>query len=307
MSLIVIGTVALDSVKTPFGKADSILGGSATYFSVSASYFTNVSLVAVIGEDFPNEHLKVFEKHGINTSGLVTLPGKTFQWKGEYGFDLNVANTLDTQLNVLMDFNPTLTDEQSKTPYVFLGNIDPELQMKVIDQMKAPRLIALDSMNFWIENKKDALLEAIGKVNMVIINETEIRELTGKPSLIKAGRELMKMGPDTVIIKQGEYGAVAIYKDEVFSAPAYPMEDVNDPTGAGDTFAGGLMGYLSHHNEISDEVIRQAMIVGSIMASYNVEDFSLNRLTNLKFEDIAGRYHEIKRLTSFNDLRLLKG
>jgi len=303
MTLLVVGTVALDSVETPFGKADSILGGSATYFSVSASYFSSVRLSAVVGEDFPGEHRDMFEHHKINTRGLVTLPGKTFHWKGSYGFDLNTANTLETHLNVLAGFNPKLTDEEAATPYVFLANIDPDIQLSVIDQLKSPKLVALDSMNFWIGNKRDALERAMRRVNMVVLNESEAREFTGHPSLVKAAREISRLGPETVIIKQGEYGSISIFRDEIFSAPAYPMEDVYDPTGAGDTFAGGLMGYIARRDDVTSDIIRQAMIVGSAMASYNVESFSLERLRQLDFNDVVRRYNEIKRITVFEDLQ----
>jgi len=303
MSLMVIGTVAFDSVKTPFGEADNVLGGSATYFSVSASYFTSVRLKAVIGEDFPDEHMKVFAKHKINTDGLQRLPGKTFSWKGSYGFDLNTATTLETNLNVLLEFNPKLSDEDRKAGFVFLANIDPSLQIEVIKQLDSPKLVALDSMNFWIENKKEELLKVIGMVDMVVVNESEARELTGTPSLVKAARQIQKMGPKTVIVKQGEYGAISLFGDEIFSAPAYPLEDVHDPTGAGDTFAGGVMGYLASRGVLTSDSLRQSMIVGSAMASYNVESFSLNRLTSLQFNDIVARYNEIKRLTSFDDLK----
>jgi sugar/nucleoside kinase (ribokinase family) len=302
MSLLCVGTVAIDSVKTPFGNAESVLGGSATYFSVAASYFTTVRLVAVIGEDFPKNYLEIFNKHKINTDGLQTLPGKTFRWSGEYGFDLNVAKTLETQLNVLADFDPKLSEETANRPFVFLANVDPELQLKVIEQVKSPKLIALDSMNFWIENKKEKLLEAISKVSMVLLNEAEARELTGVASIMKACREIIKMGPEAVIIKQGEYGAMAVYGDDLFSAPAYPLEEVFDPTGAGDSFAGGVMGYIARRGEITGDTIRQAMIVGSALASYNVESFSLDRLTSIEFSDIVNRYNEIKRITVFDDL-----
>ncbi len=303
MTLLVVGTVALDSVETPFGKADSILGGSATYFSVSASYFSSVRLSAVVGEDFPDEHREIFENHKINTKGLVTLPGKTFHWKGSYGFDLNTANTLETHLNVLAGFNPKLTDEEASTPYVFLANIDPDIQLAVIDQLKAPKFVALDSMNFWIENKRDALEQAIRRVNMVVLNESEAREFTGYPSLVKAAREISRLGPEAVIIKQGEYGSISIFKDEIFSAPAYPMENVYDPTGAGDTFAGGVMGYIARREDVTSNILRQSMIVGSAMASYNVESFSLERLRKLDFNDVVRRYNEIKRITVFEDLQ----
>ncbi len=303
MSLLVIGTVALDSVKTPFGEAESVLGGSATYFSVSASYFTSVRLSAVIGEDFPKEHMDVFNKHKINTDGLVTLPGETFRWKGSYGYDLNTANTLETHLNVLMEFKPKLTKEMANCPFVFLGNIDPDIQIEVIDQLKNRKFVALDSMNFWIANKPEELKKAIAMVDMVVINETEAREFTGTPSLVKAAKEIGKMGPKAVIIKQGEYGSISWFKGEVFSAPAFLLEDVYDPTGAGDSFAGGVMGYLAKRGEVNKNSLRQAMIVGSAMASYNVESFSLDKLTSLEFNDVVNRYNEIKRTTIFEDLK----
>ena len=304
MSLLVIGTVAFDSVKTPFGEADNVLGGSATYFAVSASYFTSVRLRAIVGDDFPDEHMKVFEKHKINTDGLEKIPGKkTFSWKGSYGFDLNTATTLETNLNVLLDFNPELSEEDANAEFVFLANIDPSLQLEVIDQLKKPRIIALDSMNFWIENKKEELLKVMQKVDMVVLNEAEAREITGTPSLVKAAKEIHKMGPNTIIIKQGEYGSISLFKDEMFSAPAYPLEDVYDPTGAGDTFGGGVMGYLASKGELNSDSLRQAMIVGSAMASYNVESFSLDRITGLEFNDIVTRYNEIKRITAFGDLK----
>lgn len=301
-NLLVVGTVAMDSVKTPFGEAESVLGGSATYFSVSASYFAGIRLVAVIGKDFPDEYMKVFQKHDIDTTGLVKADGQTFRWRGAYGYDLNVAKTLDTQLNVLMQFDPHLDEQQCKTPFVFLGNIDPDLQIKVIKQLKGPKLIALDSMNYWIETKRESLKKAIEMVDLVVLNEMEARELTGHSSLIKAGNAIRKMGPKTVIIKQGEYGSIALYGSEIFSAPAFPLEDVYDPTGAGDTFAGGVMGYIARRGELSGETIRQAMIVGSALASFNVEAFSLNKLTSLTMHNIVDRYNDIKRITAFEDI-----
>jgi sugar/nucleoside kinase (ribokinase family) len=293
--------VALDSVETPFGKAEEVLGGSATYFSVASSFFTQVKLVAVVGEDFPEKHVDVFKKHGINTSGLVKMKGETFRWRGSYGYDLNVANTLETKLNILTQFNPVLTDEEQNTPFVFLANIDPDLQIKVINQLKRPMFVALDSMNLWIKIKKESLLKAMGMVDMVVVNEGEARELTGQSNLVKAGKAIRAYGAKSVVIKQGEYGSLGLFGDEIFSAPAYPLEDVFDPTGAGDSFAGGMMGYLARQGKITSETIRQAMIVGAAVASYNVEAFSLEKLTTLKFNDIVDRYNEIKRLTVFDD------
>ncbi|MBI3794570.1 MAG: sugar kinase [Nitrospinae bacterium] len=299
--LLVVGTVAIDSVETPFGKADEVLGGSATYFSVASSFFTDVRLVAVVGEDFPERHVDVFKKHKVDIRGLQKLKGETFRWRGSYGYDLNTANTLETKLNILTEFDPVLTDEQKNTPFVFLANIDPDLQIKVIKQLKNPGFVALDSMNLWIKIKKDSLLKAMGMVDMVIVNEGEARELTGQSNLVKAAKEIRKFGAKGVIIKQGEYGSLGLFNDEIFSAPAYPLEDVFDPTGAGDSFAGGVMGYLARQGKVTRDSLRQAMIVGAAVASYNVEAFSLERLTSLEFHNIVDRYNEIKRLTVFDD------
>jgi sugar/nucleoside kinase (ribokinase family) len=299
--LLVIGTVAIDSVETPFGKADNVLGGSATYFSIASSFFTSVRLVAVVGEDFPQRHVDLFKKHGVNIDGLVRMKGETFSWKGSYGYDLNVANTLETKLNTLEQFDPELSEEDKRSPFVFLANIDPDLQIKVINQLKNPAFVALDSMNLWIRIKKDSLLKAMSMVNMVVLNEAEAREITGQSNLVKAAKEIKKLGASIVVIKQGEYGSMGVFGNEIFSAPAFPMEDVYDPTGAGDSFAGGMIGYLARQGEINPDTLRQAMIVGSAVASYNVEAFSLERLTQLKFNDIVNRYNEIKRITIFDD------
>jgi len=302
MSLLVVGSVAYDSVKTPFGVADDILGGSATYFSVSASYFTDLSLVAVVGEDFRKEDIDIFKKRNINTDGLEIRKGKTFRWKGEYGYDLNEAHTLDTQLNVFADFNPKLPEKYRDSEYVFLANIDPDLQREVMKQIKNPKLIACDTMNFWIERKFDSLKKTLEKVDIVIINEAELRELAGEPNLVKAAQKVLSWGPKRLIVKRGEYGALMFSDSTVFSAPAFPLESVFDPTGAGDSFAGGFMGYISNVNNIDESTVRQAIIFGSAMASFNVEDFSLNRLKNLSYKEIEERFREFKRLTHFDDL-----
>ena len=302
MSLLVVGSVAYDSVKTPFGTADDILGGSATYFSVSASYFTDLSLVAVVGEDFRKEDIDIFKKRNINTDGLEIRKGKTFRWKGEYGYDLNEAHTLDTQLNVFADFNPKLPEKYRDSEYVFLANIDPDLQREVMKQIKNPKLIACDTMNFWIERKFDSLKKTLEKVDIVIINEAELRELAGEPNLVKAAQKVLSWGPKRLIVKRGEYGALMFSDSTVFSAPAFPLESVFDPTGAGDSFAGGFMGYISNVNNIDESTVRQAIIFGSAMASFNVEDFSLNRLKNLSYKEIEERFREFKRLTHFDDL-----
>lgn len=302
MSILVVGSVAFDSVETPFGKADDVLGGSATYFSTSASYFTDVKLVAVVGEDFPDEHIARLKHKGIDVEGLKKVPGKTFRWKGRYGYDLNQAHTLETHLNVFSAFNPEIPGAYKDSQFVFLANIDPELQMKVLDQVKRPKLIACDTMNFWIEGKPDALRELLKRVDLFVINESEAREFAGEASLVKAARKILNGGPKTLIVKRGEYGALMFHRDSVFSAPAYPLEDVFDPTGAGDSFAGGLMGYLANTGEISEDNIRKAIIFGSVMASFNVEAFSLERLSSLSFNDIKNRYAEFKRLTDFQDI-----
>lgn len=302
MSILVVGSVAFDSVETPFGKAEEVLGGSATYFSTSAAFFTGVSLVAVVGEDFPDEHIDTLKSKGIDVAGLRKVPGRTFRWKGYYGYDLNQAHTLETHLNVFSSFNPEVPEAQRDAPFVFLANIDPELQMKVLDQVRKPKLVACDTMNFWIEGKADALKELLKRVDLFVINEGEARELSKEASLVKAAKVIMGYGPRVLIIKRGEYGALMFTGASTFAAPAYPLEDIFDPTGAGDTFAGGLMGYLANTENISEENIRRAIIYGSVMASFNVEAFSLERLATLKPAEIKERYYAFKRLTFFEDI-----
>jgi sugar/nucleoside kinase (ribokinase family) len=302
MSLLVIGTVAFDSVETPFGKAEEVLGGSATYFSTSASYFTDVKLVAVVGEDFPEEHVEFLRSKEIDVKGLQRTSGKTFRWKGRYDYDLNTAHTLDTQLNVLASFKPELPDDYRDAEYVFLGNIDPELQLEVLKQVRRPKLVACDTMNFWIEGKPNELKETLRHVDILTINEGEARELAKEPNLVKAARTILSMGPKTLIVKRGEYGSLMFSDSGIFSAPAYLLESVFDPTGAGDTFAGGFMGYLANTGNLNDGAVRQAIVFGSVMASFNVEEFSLNRIRSLDCKEIEGRYREFKRLTHFEDL-----
>jgi len=302
MGILVVGTVAFDSVETPFGRADEVLGGSASYFSTSASYFTDVSLVAVVGTDFPDEHIETLKGRGVDTAGLKRVEGRTFRWKGRYEYDLNQAHTLDTQLNVLSSFDPDLPEAYRDAPYVFLANVDPELQIKVLDQVRAPKFVACDTMNFWIDGKRDALSELLSRVDLAVINEAEARQYAGEASLVKAARSILDGGPQTLIVKRGEYGALMFNGSSVFSAPAYPLEDIFDPTGAGDSFAGGLMGYLANTGEVSEENFRRAIILGSVMASYNVEAFSLERLGSLSNDEIKRRYSEFKRLTHFDDI-----
>ncbi len=302
MSVLVVGSVALDTVETPFGRAEEVLGGSATYFSTSASYFSPVRLVAVVGDDLPEEELAFLRERGVDTEGLQRREGRTFRWKGRYGFDLNEAHTLDTQLNVFEDFSPRIPDSYRESPYVFLGNIDPELQMDVLNQVKGPRMVACDTMNYWIEKKPKELERVLGRVDVLTINEGEARQLSGEPNLVKAAKKITSMGPKTLIIKRGEYGVLSFNGSSIFATPAYPLEFVFDPTGAGDTFAGGFMGFLAYTNQVDEDTMRQAIVFGSVMASFVVEDFSLRRIKALTMDEIEERYREFKKLTHFRDI-----
>ena len=301
--LLVVGSVALDSVETPFGKVTEVLGGSATYFSYAASFFAPVRLVATVGEDFPKEHVRLLEERGVDVTGLKTTPGgRTFRWTGAYGYDLNEAKTLDTQLNVLADFRPSLPADVRRVPFLFLANIDPELQLDVVRQMATrPRLVALDTMNFWIQGKREALARVLREVDVITINDGEARQLAGEPNLIRAARAIAAMGPRTVVVKRGEYGALMMADEAFFVVPAYPLESVFDPTGAGDTFAGGFMGYLASQSTLDRNAMRRAMVYGSVMASFTVEDFSLDRLRRLTQDDIA------QRCAAFRDLMQVDG
>jgi len=302
MDILVIGSVAFDSVETPFGCGDDFLGGSATYFSTSASFFTGVQLVAVVGEDFPEEPRQFLSSRGVDLTGLQTRPGKTFRWKGRYGYDLNEAQTLETHLNVFETFHPELPESYRQAKFVFLANIDPELQLEVLQQVEKPKLIACDTMNFWIDGKRDALIRTLGHVDILVINEAEVRQLADEANLVKASRAVLAMGPKTLVVKRGEYGVLVFTEHSVFSAPAYPLEEVFDPTGAGDTFAGGFMGYLAATNNLTEETIRKATVFGSVMASFTVEDFSLNRLRKLNWEEIEDRFRRFQALTAFEGL-----
>lgn len=301
MSLLVVGSVAFDSVKTPFGVRDDILGGSATYFSTAASYFTDVNLVAVVGEDFPERHINFLKSRGINVEGLERQDGKTFRWKGEYGYQLNEAHTLETHLNVFETFRPALPTSYRDAEVVFLANIDPELQLEVLRQVNSPRLRACDTMNFWISGKRETLLKMLGEVDILIINDGEARQLAMEANLVKAAGIIRSYGPKHIIVKRGEYGAIMFNSKSIFAAPAYPLENVFDPTGAGDSFAGGFLGYLASTRNFSEASMRQAVVFGSVMASFVVEDFSLNRIRALDYEEILNRYREFKRLTHFED------
>jgi sugar/nucleoside kinase (ribokinase family) len=303
VSLLVVGSVAFDAVETPFGKREKMLGGSATHFSLAASFFTDVRVVGVVGGDFGTEEMNVFAQRNIDTSDLERIPdGRTFFWRGSYGFDLNTANTLDTQLNVFADFKPKLSEASRRSRLVFLGNIQPDLQSEVREQVSGAELVALDTMNYWISTVPDAVRAAISKVNVVIINDAEARQLSGEPNLIKAAREILSWGPSALVVKRGEYGAAMFTGESYFAIPAYPLESVFDPTGAGDTFAGGFMGYLASNQHIDEAAMRRAMIFGSVMASFNVEEFGTERVSRLTHAEINERFRAFKQITHFEEI-----
>jgi sugar/nucleoside kinase (ribokinase family) len=298
--LLVVGAVAFDSVRTPYGVADGILGGAATYLAVTASWFAPVRVVAVIGDDLEEAHLLVFRERGIDITGLVRARGKTFRWSGEYTGDMNEARTLETQLNVFEQFSPTLPPSYLDTEFVFLGNIDPTLQLHVRRQLPRARLVGLDSMNYWIKRTPEELKKALAEIHILVINETEARLLSGITNLKKAAEAIRKMGPRTLVIKRGEHGVLLFSEGGIFFAPAFPLDEVHDPTGAGDSFAGGFMGYLAKAGEVSDSQLRRAVVYGSVMASYAVEEFGLSRLLRLTPDEIETRYREFKNLTDFD-------
>jgi sugar/nucleoside kinase (ribokinase family) len=302
LSVLVVGSVALDSVTTPFGQVDDVLGGAASYFSLAASTFTDVRMVGVIGADFPKEHLELFGTRPIDLTGLQRVQnGTTFRWAGRYDYDLNVAHTLDTQLNVFADFDPQLPEVYRESEFVYLANIVPALQLNVLEQVRKPKFVGLDSMNFWIGNpdtKKD-LGKVIERVDAVFMNDAEIRQYTGTYHLLQAAREILSAGPKVVLIKKGEHGALAVSGEGVFVAAAYPLEDVRDPTGAGDSFAGGFMGHLGETGDTSWAGIRRAMAYGSVVASFAVEDFSVQRLTTLNRDEVRERLQLLREVTAF--------
>ncbi len=300
--ILTVGSVAFDSIKTPFGEASRVVGGAATYFSVAASFFTDVRLVAVVGDDFTEEQMQVFSGRRIDLTGLQRVPGETFRWKGEYSFDFNTRDTIYTHLNVFDQFRPVLPESYRPTPFVFLANIHPTLQSEVLDQVHEPRFVAADTMNFWIEGTPDELRKVLGRVDALVINDEEARELSGEANLVKAARAIQRMGPELLIIKRGEYGVLMTRDRGFFAAPAMPLEEVSDPTGAGDTFAGGFMGYLASAGEMTDTVVTRAIIAGSALASFAVEDFGLERLLRLTPDELQDRLAEFKRLTHFEAL-----
>jgi sugar/nucleoside kinase (ribokinase family) len=299
VSALVVGSVALDTVITPFGRADEALGGSASFFSVAARLFTPVNLVAVVGDDFPKAHVDMLKARGVNTDGLVTAPGRTFRWTGEYGFDLNSRETLDTQLNVFADFDPVVPAAYKDPRFLFLANIEPTLQRKVLEQVNRPEMVLMDTMNFWIERSRESLMATLRQVDLVFLNDGETRELTGESNLIKAARAVLGMGPSIVVVKKGEHGSLLFTREFTFSAPAYPIEHLFDPTGAGDTFAGGFVGHLARCGKVDEAELRRAVVTGTVMASFAVESFSLDRLGSATMDEVAARVRELKLLSDF--------
>lgn len=302
MSLLIVGSMALDSIRTPFGEKKDILGGSAVHAAVSSSFFTATAMIGPVGNDFPPEHLDFLKSRNIDLSALQKIDGATFRWGGFYEYDMNQAHTLETRLNILARFDPKIPEALREAPYVFLANLDPEIQLKVIDQLKKPKLLAADTMNFWIESKREALHEVIKKVDFMLMNDSEIRQFMETPNLPLAARRLIQLGSKGVIIKKGEHGALLFTDSSHFSAPSYPQDMLRDPTGAGDSFAGGFMGYLAKTDNATESNLRKAVILGSVMASFNVEDFSLDRLKRLKHKEIMLRFDEFRRFSEFEAL-----
>jgi len=299
MSVLVVGSVALDSVETPFGKVDDALGGAGTFFSASASHFTPVRLVGVVGDDYPFDQLQVLAERGVDLAGVERAQGESFRWRGRYRHDLNTAETLETRLGVFSHFRPKIPDHFRQTPYVFLANIDPRLQLDVLKQVQQPKLVACDTMNFWIESRRSDLLQLLQHVNILLLNDAEARQLTEQANLVRAARWIMQRGPQHVVIKKGEHGAFMFTPDSVFFAPAYPLEDVFDPTGAGDAFAGGFVGYLAKTGKLDEAHLRRAVVYGSTMGSFAVERFSIDRLLEVSTRDIAQRLGAFGRLVAF--------
>ena len=303
MSIVVVGSVAYDTVETARGKRDDALGGAATFFSIAARFFAPVSMVGVIGEDFKPEHLRMLTERGIDTRGLEKAPGKTFHWHGRYHEDMNKRDTISLALNVFDGFNPTLLPDQQHCDYLFLANISPELQYRVMSQVTNPKLVAADTMDFWIQNARPHLTRLLERLDILTVNDDEARMLSGEHNLVKAGRAILKMGPKSVLVKRGEYGVLQFSKDGMFAVPAFPLEEVNDPTGAGDTFAGGLMGFLARQGRLTESILRTAVVYGTVMASYCVENFSMDRLLELTWEEIDHRYRAFIELTDSHSNR----
>lgn len=299
VNLVIVGTIGYDNIETPFGKRENVLGGSASYAGIAASFFTSAGIVSIVGSDFQEQHKQLLQSKNISLQGLKQMSGKTFAWGGAYIDDMNEAKTIFTDLNTLIDFDAEVPEEYRNAPYVFLANTDPELQMKVIQQLKQPKFIVMDTMNFWITTKKKELLEVIGKVDVLLMNDGEARMLFQTRNLLQAAREALQRGPKFVIIKKGEHGALLFSNQSHFSAPSYPLEVVKDPTGCGDCFAGGFMGYLAKHQVVDEASLRKAIIYGSVIASFNAEDFSVERISRTTQEEIEQRYQQMKALREF--------
>ncbi|MDQ2761201.1 MAG: PfkB family carbohydrate kinase [Actinomycetota bacterium] len=307
MSLTVVGSIAFDTVKTPFGRRERMLGGAATHFALAASFFEDVNVVGPVGDDFTEAEMAVLRTRGTNVDDVERVPGgRTFFWEGEYGWDLNSRETLETQLNVFEQFDPKLSEASKRCDLLFLANIQPELQLQVREQCPDARFVALDSMNLWIDIARDALLEVITRVDCLILNDAELRQLTGAPNLVSAAREVLKWGPSVIVAKQGEYGAALITQDTFFALPAYPLQTVVDPTGAGDTFAGGFAGYIARHGEHppTSEVLRNAMAYGTALASFNVEEFGTEGVLGLDAQAVRDRVQELQRFTRFDHVEI---
>ena len=300
MSVLVVGTVAFDSIETPFGSAERILGGSASYFALAASFFTPVRIVGVIGEDFPREHIELFRRRNIDVEGIKREKGDTFHWRGRYHEDINLRDTLELHLNVLSGFVPRLPERYRDAEYVFLGNIDPLMQLEVLNQIHHMKLVVCDTMDHWIRESAANLQKVLRRIEMLVINDSEARLLSGQTNVVRAARDILKMGPKVVLIKRGEYGVLQFSDSQVFATPAYPLEEVFDPTGAGDSFAGGFLGQLSRSGDASQRGIRRAIVYGSVVASFTVEDFGVKRLTTASLPDIEERFERFVELTDFH-------
>ena len=300
MSILVVGTVAFDSIETPLGSAERILGGSASYFALGASFFAPVRIVGVIGQDFPQEYLDLFSQRQIDLAGIKKASGDTFYWRGRYHEDINVRDTLELQLNVLAGFVPDLPEQYRDADYVFLGNIDPLMQLEVLNQIRRMRLVVCDTMDHWIRESMDGLRQVLKRIEMLVINDSEARLLSGQSNIVRAARDILKMGPKVVLVKRGEYGVLQFSNSSIFATPAYPLEEVFDPTGAGDSFAGGFLGQLARSGELSQQGIRRAIVYGSVVASFTVEDFGVKRLANITLQDIEQRYRSFAELTDFH-------
>jgi len=303
MSIVVVGTIGYDTIDTQHGGVAEALGGSASFFALAARFFAPVSIVAAVGSDFKGEHRRLFEERSIDLRGMIVRDGPTFRWHGRYHEDMNIRDTVSLALNVFADFTPDLLADQRRSDYVFLANISPDLQTHVLGQVTSPKVVAADTMNHWIVNERPGLMKLLPRIDILTLNDEEARLLSGEHNLVKAGRAVLKMGPDTVLVKRGEYGVLQFSQDSLFAVPAWPLEDVVDPTGAGDTFAGAFMGYLARHGRVNESILRTAVVYGSVMGSFVVETFSVDRLTSLTWDDVERRYRAFLELTDSHHSR----